>query len=254
MIDDGNAVWWWSGFAGATPEPSWPDGNTDEYRTWDEILDAFPNAEVLNEDFTGQFLIRAGHPGPDGLQGNVDNIMLGSKYMAVSYDFEAIYPTSGKILKPYDGQKVSGELKLKASYDDGDDENDDLVQWAVRQGTCDVNPDAVVFGNTAGHDDEFEWDGQKFSSKLDIRALDEGEYCFIFNPTDDPGQNDVRETQTFFIKQYEPKKISDCFWNWDDYLNPSFEDKGECIKYVMENGSNFWKHWGWWFWGGHHNR
>ena len=85
-LDDGNGVWWWSRYASSGNK--WLDGSTDEYRTWDEVMTAFPNAEVLNETFTGQFLVRAGHPGPDGLIGFVDNVKVNYK----TFDFEPAAP------------------------------------------------------------------------------------------------------------------------------------------------------------------
>jgi hypothetical protein len=79
---DSDAIWIWSRFG--TNGNMWPDGDTDPTRTLSDILASFPDAEVWNDGATGQLLIRAGHPGPTGLQGSVDRIVVGD----VTFDFE----------------------------------------------------------------------------------------------------------------------------------------------------------------------
>lgn len=83
-IDNGNAVWQWSRFVSNGNQ--WPNGNTDPTLTWSQIKAAFPNAAVFNESFTGQTLIRGGHPGPAGLVGYVDGVTLNH----TTYDFEVV--------------------------------------------------------------------------------------------------------------------------------------------------------------------
>lgn len=181
-----------------------------------------------------------------GLDGFFDKVVVNTDTEIVTYDFE---PVSGKIQKPTDGKHVSGWLKLKASYNDGDNLNDDAVNWAVRKGTCAANTNTVL-GNVDGRSDAFSWNGKSFSAKLDIRALDAGAYCFVFNPTDDANQLDIRETRNFFVDAFVPEDYEDCFWGgWKDYLNPSFKNQGQCVKYVSQNKPKHHKkhhwHWGW---------
>lgn len=95
-INSGNGVWQWSRFVSNGNQ--WPDGNTDPTRTWDEIKTVFPNAEVFNESFTGQTLIRAGHPGPAGLEGYLD----GFRVNDTTYNFEndeCVFVTEGNKYK-----------------------------------------------------------------------------------------------------------------------------------------------------------
>lgn len=67
-IDGGSAMWTWSGYAANGNK--WPDNNTDEYRSWSDLLAAFPNIQTLA---TGAWLgVRVGHPGPAGETGYVD--------------------------------------------------------------------------------------------------------------------------------------------------------------------------------------
>ncbi len=248
-IDSGNGMWWWSRYAkgfdnisGNADDGQWPDGETAEYRSWSDIQAVFPNAEVWNEGATGQFVVRAGHPGPSGLQGNVDKVVFGTADQVVTYDFEKIYPTTGSITSPNEGQKVKKTVMLGATYDDGDADNDDIVQWAVRAGTCAAST-GTVFGNVDGHNDAYEWDGATFSAELDIRALDAGEYCFVFNPKHDEGQNDVRETRMFRVKTYAPRTLGDCKRDgWKDFMNPSFENQGKCVKYVTKH-NHYYRWW-----------
>lgn len=105
---------------------------------------------------------------------------------------------TGTITNPAaNGDHVSGITNFTALYDDGDAVNDDAVHWAIRTGTSCTT--GTVFGNVDGHTDSSTWDGSNFSAMLDTSSLTPGEYCFVFNPTDDAGENDVRETRTFFV-------------------------------------------------------
>lgn len=110
----------------------------------------------------------------------------------------ATYITSGMIIEPEVDEIVTGLTDLVAVYDDGDAVNDDAVQWAVRQGTCAAGV-GTIFGNVDGYSDSYNWDGANFSAVLDTSGLTPGMYCFVFNPTDDPGQNNVRETREFLV-------------------------------------------------------
>ncbi|MFH1769652.1 MAG: hypothetical protein ABH833_03225 [Parcubacteria group bacterium] len=107
---------------------------------------------------------------------------------------------TGTITSPEANAITFGNVELAATYDDGDDINDDIVQWAVREGTCSAGTNTVV-GNVDGFNDPYTWDGADFSAMFDATSLDAGLYCFIFNPKDDAGEPDVRETQLFYIVQ-----------------------------------------------------
>jgi hypothetical protein len=114
--------------------------------------------------------------------------------------FDVLYPVSGEIIEPEEDEIVTGITDLIATYDDGDDVNDDGVNWAVREGTCAAGVN-TVFGNVDEHSDSFEWDGADFSAEWDTTGVAPGMYCFIFNPTDDPGQDDIRLTREFWVAE-----------------------------------------------------
>ncbi len=88
-INSGNAMWTWSKFAvgpnlvvGGGDDNTWPDGNTNQYRSWNSILAAFPTAKLLTP---GTFLgVRTGQPGPAGATNFVSSI----KFNATTYNFE----------------------------------------------------------------------------------------------------------------------------------------------------------------------
>lgn len=103
----GSAIWTWSGYAkgpdGKTSTDTggvatddldnntWPDGNTNEFRTWSEINAAFPAAKILP---TGGLVgIRVGEPGPATYTGNIDKFVIGIKSgtntQTTTYDFES---------------------------------------------------------------------------------------------------------------------------------------------------------------------
>jgi hypothetical protein len=87
---DDDAMWTWSGLGGNSN--LWPDGNPNALRSWSEILAAFPNIAVWNEAAAGQLLIRAGHPGPSGLQGSVDNVVVDE----TAFNFEPVVAVADK--------------------------------------------------------------------------------------------------------------------------------------------------------------
>ncbi len=141
---------------------------------------------------------------------------------------------TGTITSPTAGQHVNGVLALHATYYDGDVPNtDDGVQWAVRQGTCAAGTNTVL-GNVDGHHDSYSWDGNTFSASFNISALPYGSYCFVFNPTDDPGQPDVRLTQTFSVDVGPPATKDQCRQDgWKTFNIPEvFRNQGQCVSYV----------------------
>lgn len=87
-VNSGNAEWWWSGYAGNGNK--WPDGDTDEYRTWDDLISSFPDIGFRTTDsWTG---LRVGEPYNDGYTENIDKFVMGVKDGATvtttTYDFE----------------------------------------------------------------------------------------------------------------------------------------------------------------------
>jgi predicted ribosomally synthesized peptide with SipW-like signal peptide len=79
-IQGGAGMWTWSGYFGNGSQ--WPDGNTDQYRSWSDLETAFPNMQIRDTD--SFFGVRVGHPGPDAEESYVDSI----SFNGVLYDFE----------------------------------------------------------------------------------------------------------------------------------------------------------------------
>jgi hypothetical protein len=105
----------------------------------------------------------------------------------------------GIITSPSTDEVVVGSVNLAALYYDGDAINDDTVNWAVRYNTCAAATNTVA-GNVDGKNNSYSWNGNSFSATIDTSSFTPGRYCFVFNPTDDPGENDVRETRWFNVK------------------------------------------------------
>ncbi|MDD3481105.1 MAG: thrombospondin type 3 repeat-containing protein [Patescibacteria group bacterium] len=89
------------------------------------------------------------------------------------------------------------------------DDDEDDVQWAVRQGTCAANTNTII-GNVDGKNTPYTWvqDGGDptkylFTSDYDISGWDEGMYCFVFNPKEDSGESDIRLTREFYVENDE---------------------------------------------------
>ena len=86
-IQSGSALWTWSGLtANGGSETQWPDGNTSTYRTWNDIISAFPNARISPTN--GLLGIEVGSPNPDGYNENIDAFKFGTGSTFITYDFE----------------------------------------------------------------------------------------------------------------------------------------------------------------------
>ncbi|KPJ55005.1 hypothetical protein AMJ47_03030 [Parcubacteria bacterium DG_72] len=108
-----------------------------------------------------------------------------------------------EITSPNEGGIVTGTLDLAAYLVDDDQ---DSVQWAVRKGTCAAGTN-TVFGNVDGFNDPFNWTYDsgtgmhEFTAQADISSWEPGMYCFIFNPREDSGEEDIRLTREFEIEE-----------------------------------------------------
>jgi hypothetical protein len=207
----------------------------------------FVNGSALSNDpYAGHsvqfFSVQTGSAWAAGFEGQVDGLTITlTNGDVANVNFEAVYPVSGSITNPaVDGTHiVSGTvLNLTATYDDGDTTNDDAVQWAVRHGTCAASTGTVA-GNVDGYTDVATWDGQNFSYNLDTSGLVVGDtYCFVFNPTDDPGQTNVRLTRTFVIDPalVSPANKDECKKDgWMTFNDPAFKNQGACVSWVEHN-------------------
>ncbi|MBE0651863.1 MAG: hypothetical protein IH595_13605 [Bacteroidales bacterium] len=86
-LQNGDALWSWSGLtANGGSNTQWPDGSTDTYRTWSDILTAFPNARIALAN--GLLGIRVGSPNPDGFTENIDAFKFGIGLSFITFDFE----------------------------------------------------------------------------------------------------------------------------------------------------------------------
>lgn len=83
----GNARWTWSGLSSHGGSASaWPDGNTNEFRTWNELVSAFPNIAIRQTD--SWLGIRVGSPYPSGYTENLDSLVFGTAGGTTTFDFE----------------------------------------------------------------------------------------------------------------------------------------------------------------------
>lgn len=112
---------------------------------------------------------------------------------------------SASITNPSAGQVVSGAIVLGATYNDGDGDNSDnttSAQFAVRSGSsCTTN---TVFGNVDGFTATYTFENGIFGSNFNSGLFPDGEYCFVFNPTENLGDSDVRLTRLFTIDNSSP--------------------------------------------------
>ncbi len=157
---------------------------------------------------------------------------------------------TAEITAPTAGQEVSGEVTFEAYLSDGDI---DGIQWAIRQGTCAANTN-TVFGNVDQHNDVASIDtsdvaNQTFSFTADMSALEPGMYCFVYNPTEDSGETEIRETREFQLTEVPetpdepeepafnpPTDKNECKKDgWMSFNSPTFRNQGDCVSYVQSN-------------------
>lgn len=108
-----------------------------------------------------------------------------------------------EILQPTPSEATFATTELEAFYADENGDGNDAVQWAVRAGTCAASTN-TVFGNVDGKNTPFSWNGTNFLASIDTTTVADGEYCFVFNPTEDTGDANQRLTRTFNIDNTGP--------------------------------------------------
>jgi hypothetical protein len=122
-------------------------------------------------------------------------------YPTLGFDLDAVVALNagllpyGEITSPGVDEVIFGSADFDAVYFDDDPSG---VSWAVRRGTCAAATN-TVFGNVDGHNDAFSWDGHLFHAIADTSTWTAGSYCFIFNPTEDGSEVDIRLTRWFWV-------------------------------------------------------
>ena len=94
-------------------------------------------------------------------------------------------------------EQLSGVHTFTADYSD-DDETVDLIQWAIRPGMCEISSINLA-GNVGGLTDVSDFTDTTFSADVDMTTWEDGEYCFIINPREQSGEENLRETRTFVL-------------------------------------------------------
>lgn len=183
-------------------------------------------------------LFRAGGTAVPANSGNgflFDNINLTSSTPVV-------VERMAEITAPTVGQTVSGSVNFAAYLVDDDA---DSVQWAVRQGTC-AAPTGTVFGNVDGKTDvatldQTDLEMQTFNFTADMSASTPGVYCFVYNPAEDSGETNIRETVEFNVEApvvvvLPPTDKDQCKKDgWKTFTDPVFKNQGQCVSYVVSN-------------------
>lgn len=109
-INGGNAQWTWSHYG--SNGNKWPDNNTNQYRTWNDITTTFPNARLL--PVGGWLGIRVGEPGPMNYTANVDSFTLGTASGTTVFDFEPnVGPPTNQSQCKHDGWKTFNNPSFK---------------------------------------------------------------------------------------------------------------------------------------------
>ena len=214
---DGSSIWW---------STKVMPGVTNAFTSYVSLADI----QAANPDATVTDVRLNQGSGNAGLVSGVD----GLTFNGTTYNFEVFQPT-GEITSPAAGEHVRGTVTLAATYNDGDNVNDDAVQWALRS-SCNDNTTTVA-GNVDGFNTPYTWDGANFSATVDTSTFEPGSYCFVFNPKDDAGQNDVRLTRTFVVDANAPVNKDECKNDgWQNFTAPAFKNQGDCVSFIASGG------------------
>jgi len=178
--------------------------------------------------------VQTGSAWADGFFGQVDGLtvtLTDNTVGSVNFEAEIPFEASIVITDPSANEVVSGVVNFAATYTDED--GDDAVQWAVRAGSC---TSGTVAGNVDGYTTDFDWDGETFTASIDMSSLTPGEYCFVVNPTEDAGDENLRATQNFTLEapaDPEPEtpdsKLACMKGGWEDF---GFKNQGQCVRFV----------------------
>lgn len=114
----------------------------------------------------------------------------------VAVSFTAVEVAHSEIISPEENEFVSDVITLEAFYFDENGDGNDNVQWAVRYNSC---SSGNVLGNVGGLNDPYLWNGEDFTATFDTTTVANGDYCFVFNPSEDSGDVDQRLTRMFTV-------------------------------------------------------
>lgn len=179
-----------------------------------------------------------------GLDGYLDNVVTDLDSGVTTYDFEPVVTRAAAITAPTAGQEVSGSVLFTATLADNDV---DEVEWAVREGKCNASG-TTVFGNVGGNTDVAVIDStdllnQTFSFTGDMSSMNDGNYCFSYNPVEDASEANLRETVNFTLDSEDEEEVGDVPTMKEDCkqggwmtLSTSegiaFKNQGQCVNYV----------------------
>ena len=174
------------------------------------------------------------------LAGYYDNVELTKLGETTTFDFEPFVRTA-EITSPEENATVMGSVDFSAVLHDDDA---DSIQWAVRQGTCAAGTN-TVFGNVDSKNDvatinKDDLANQTFEFTGDMSGLENGLYCFIYNPREDIGEDNIRLTREFNLANPVVLGSKDeCKNNgWATSDLPVFKNQGQCVSHFASNGNS----------------
>ena len=133
---------------------------------------------------------------------------------------------SGEISSPLEGATIVGDVSLDANLTD--DDYDD-VEWAIRKGGCEDDRE-ILWGNVDSRNDPYTWVYKQtvhtFHSEINTCLWKFGLYCFVFDPIEDDGEEDIRLTRMFAVDycDNDGDDIPDVDDNCPLDFNPDQED------------------------------
>jgi len=179
-------------------------GLFDEYKVDKLTLNGVPK-DLSDNKWSDLNFVKDGAFG--GVEGTNTLVVYDVAGNSTTLVFTLIIPVNSLVITnpAANGETLSGIVTFEALYDDVD-EVEDAMYWAIRAGSCNG---ADMVGNTPAspfHDSAFSSSTGEFSTTVDMRDWNEGDYCLVVNPAESTG-NDTRETRTFTLEDIDPSLI-----------------------------------------------
>ncbi len=146
--------------------------------------------------------------------------------------FDVLFNRTATIISPEVNSIVSGVVSFDATLNDKD--KNDSVSWAIRKGTCAANTN-TVFGNVDGFNNPYDWNHTDFHATADTTLWGEGEYCFVFNPSESAGDTAIRETREFTVNNTPDNKEQCKNDGWKTFFTPTFKNQGDCVSSIQSS-------------------
>lgn len=175
-------------------------------------------AIVAGQNTLSIAVTNTGTPGNPDPTANPAGLIYELKVTGVGASCGAVVPTTPTVLPRVatlditapaeNNDEVTGTYDFTAEYIDND-ETVDQINWAIRAGTCAAQTNTVA-GNVDGFTNPSSFVAGDFTATLNTALWTPGTYCFVVNPSEQEGEEDLRATRLFVIPEPPTSTVTMC--------------------------------------------